>query len=283
MNQFPAETRARILSCLVEGVSIRATARLCGVAINSVVKLQIEAGEACAAYQDRAFRNLTCQRIQCDEIWSFVGCKEQHLKPEEKGKGRGDCWTWTAIDPDTKLIPCWHVGLREAADGISFMEDLASRLTGRIQLSTDGHHGYLNAVETAFGANVDYGQAVKVFGPLESNRIEARYSPGKCKEVRKSVIKGSPDFDNISTSHVERQNLNIRMGMRRFTRLTNAFSKKMENHRRALALYFMFYNFCRIHTTLRVTPAMQAGVSDRVWDMIDVVRMLDSLAEQKAA
>jgi IS1 family transposase len=283
MNQLPIETRARVLSCLVEGVSLRATARLCGVAINTVVKLQIEAGQACAAFQDGAFRNLSCQRVQCDEIWSFVGCKEQHLKPGEKEQGRGDCWTWTAIDPDSKLMLCWHVGLREAVDGIMFMEDLASRLKGRIQLSTDGHHGYLNAVENAFGANVDYGQAVKVYGPAEMNRIDARYSPGRCKEVRKSAIKGSPDFDNISTSHVERQNLNIRMGMRRFTRLTNAFSKKIENHGHALALYFMFYNFCRIHTTLRVTPAMEAGVADRVWEMSDVVKMMDSQAQQKAA
>lgn len=282
MNQLPLETRARILNCLVEGVSLRATARLCGVAINTVVKLQIEAGEACAAFQDRTFRGLKCRRLECDEIWSFVGAKEKNASAEKKAQGWGDIWTWTAIDADSKLIPCWHVGERDAGAAYEFMHDLASRLANRVQLTTDGHKPYLTAVEDAFGDNVDFATLTKIYG--EPARTEARYSPGNMCGVKIAVVKGRPEGDKISTSYVERQNLNIRMGMRRFTRLTNAFSKKVENHCHALALYFMFYNFCRIHTTLRVTPAMQAGLTDRVWEMADVIRMMDCLAsEGKAA
>jgi IS1 family transposase len=281
MNQLPIETRARILSCLVEGVSIRATARLCDIAINSVMKLQVEAGEACAAFQDRAFRNLTCKRLECDEIWSFVGAKEKNTTEEKKAEGWGDVWTWTAIDAETKIIPSWYVGTRDGGAAYHFMHDLAKRLSHRVQLTTDGHKPYLAAVEDAFGSEIDYAQLVKIYG--EGQNTEARYSPAQCTGTKATVITGKPEGRHISTSYVDRQNLNMRMGMRRFTRLTNAFSKKIENHGHALALYFMFYNFCRIHTTLRVTPAMQAGISDRVWDMVDVVRMMDSLAEQKAA
>jgi IS1 family transposase len=282
MNQLPIETRARILSCLVEGVSIRGTARLCGVCISSVVKIQIEAGQACAEFQDRTFRNLSCRRLECDEIWSFVGAKEKNASEEKKVKGWGDVWTWTAIDADSKLIPCWHVGTRDAGAAYEFMQDLASRLAHRVQLTTDGYRPYLQAVEEAFGSEIDYATLTKIYG--EGPKTEARYSPAHCCGTRLTVRSGRPDAAKISTSYVERQNLNIRMGMRRFTRLTNAFSKKLENHGHALALYFMHYNFCRIHTTLRVTPAMQAGVADRVWEMADVVRMLDSfLIEQTAA
>jgi IS1 family transposase len=281
MNQLPIEIRARVLSCLVEGVSIRATARLCDVAINTVVKLQIEAGEACAAFQDQAFRNLSCRRLECDEIWSFVGAKEKNARPEKKAQGWGDVWTWTAIDADTKLIPCWHVGDRNGGAAYEFMHDLAGRLAHRVQLTTDGHKPYLQAVGDAFGDDIDYAMLVKIYG--EGPKTEARYSPPQCTGTRIAVISGRPDGSKISTSYVERQNLNMRMGMRRFTRLTNAFSKKIENHGRALSLYFMFYNFCRTHTTLRVTPAMEAGVTDRVWEMADVVQMMDGLQAQKAA
>jgi IS1 family transposase len=282
MNQLPAETRSRILSCLVEGVSIRATARLCGVAINTVVKLQVEAGEACAEFQDRMFRNLKCRRLECDEIWSFCYAKSKNVPEEKRGKfGYGDVWTWTAIDAETKLIPCWHVGRRDAGAAYEFMHDLASRLSHRVQLTTDAHKPYIQAVEDAFGSEIDYAQLIKIYG--EEARPEARYSPPVCTGTRVGVITGKPDPSKISTSYAERQNLNIRMGMRRFTRLTNAFSKKIENHAHALALYFMFYNFCRIHSTLRVTPAMEAGLTDHVWEMADVVRMMDSVLIQKAA
>jgi IS1 family transposase len=274
MNQLPLETRARILSCLVEGVSIRATARLCDVAINTVVKIQIEAGEACEAFQDRAFRNLSCKRLECDEIWSFVGAKEKNATPEQKAEGWGDIWTWTAIDAETKLIPCWHVGERDGGAAYEFMHDLAGRLAHRVQLTTDGHKPYLNAVADAFGNDIDYATLTKIYG--ESSNPNTRYSPPVCTGIRCAVVTGQPDGSKISTSYVERQNLSMRMGMRRFTRLTNAFSKKVANHCCALALYFMHYNFCRIHTSLRVTPAMAAGVTDRVWEMADVVRMMDA-------
>ncbi len=282
MNQLPTETRARILSCLVEGVSLRATSRLCGVAINTVVKLQVEAGEACAAFQDKAFRNLKCRRLECDEIWSFCYAKQKNVPTEMRGTfGVGDVWTWTAIDADTKLIPCWHLGNRDGGAAYEFMHDLASRLAHRVQLTTDGHKPYLAAVEDAFGSNIDYATLTKIYG--EGPGGDTRYSPPVCTGVKCAVVSGSPEPTKISTSYVERQNLNIRMGMRRFTRLTNAFSKKIENHGHALALYFMFYNFCRIHTTLRVTPAMEAGVADRVWEMTDVVRMMDEVQQKWAA
>lgn len=280
MNQLPLETRARILNCLVEGVSLRATARLCGVAINSVVKLQIEAGEAAEAFQDRTFRNLNCRRLECDEIWSFVGAKEKNASAEKKAQGWGDVWTWTAIDADSKIIPCWHVGDRDGGAAYEFMHDLASRLAHRVQLTTDGHKPYLEAVADAFGNDIDYAQLVKIYG--DSGRPDTRYSPPQCTGIKVAVVSGKPEGSKISTSYVERQNLNMRMGMRRFTRLTNAFSKKVENHARALALYFFHYNFCRIHTTLRVTPAMEAGVADRVLDMDDLIRLMDT-PEQQAA
>ena len=282
MNRKPSEVRSRILSCLVEGVSIRATARLCGVAINTVVKLQVEAGEACAEFQDRAFRNLKCRRLECDEIWSFCYAKAKNVPADKRGHfGYGDVWTWTAIDADTKLIPCWHLGRRDAGSAYEFMHDLASRLSHRVQLTTDAHKPYMQAVEDAFGCEIDYAQLVKIYG--EDAKAEVRYSPPVCTGTRVGVITGNPDPSKISTSFVERQNLNIRMGMRRFTRLTNAFSKKIENHAHALALYFMFYNFCRIHSTLRVTPAMEAGLTDHVWEMADVVRMMDSIQDQQKA
>ena len=282
MNQLSTATRTQIIRCLVEGNSIRATSRLTGNCKEAITKLLCQIGDASRAYQDGVLRNLSCQRIQCDEIWSFVGCKEQHLQPDQKKQGRGDVWTWTAIDPDSKLMVSWHVGLREYADGCMFMEDLASRLANRIQLTTDGHKSYRTAVHEAFGHDVDYGTAVKVYGnPLEGHRIEARYSPLRCTDVTKTVIIGEPDPLHISTSHNERQNLTMRMQMRRFTRLTNAFSKKFQNHLAAVNLHFIHYNFARIHQTLRTTPAMAVGISDHVWDIEEIIGLLDWQPERR--
>lgn len=269
-----------MIRCLVEGNSIRATSRLTGRCKEAITKLLCEIGGATWDYQDATLRNLKCQHIQCDEIWSFVGCKEQHLKPDEKKQGRGDVWTWTALDPDSKLMVAWHVGLREYADGAMFMEDLASRLANRIQLTTDGHKSYRTAVHEAFGNEVDYGTEVKVYGlPLDMGRIEARYSPSRCQEVKRTPVCGDPDIEHMTTSHNERHNLTMRMQMRRFTRLTNAFSKKFQNHLAAVNLHMMHYNFARVHQTLRVTPAMQAGISNHVWDVEEIVGLLDTQPE----
>jgi IS1 family transposase len=282
MNQLSTKERSQIIRCLVEGNSIRATSRLTGNCKEAITKLLCQIGEASWNYQDQTLRNLPCQRLQCDEIWSFVGCKEQHLQPDDKQKGRGDVWTWTAIDPDTKLMVAWHVGLREYADGAMFMEDLASRLANRVQLTTDGHKGYRSAVTEAFGHEVDYGIAVKVYGaPLDGGRIEARYSPSRCTDVTKSVIIGDPDHAHISTSHNERHNLTMRMCMRRFTRLTNAFSKKFQNHAHSVNLHMMHYNFCRVHQTLRCTSAMEAGISRHVWDVEEIVGLLGGEPERR--
>jgi IS1 family transposase len=282
MNQLTTEKRAQIAACLVEGNSMRAASRLCDVSIVTVSKLLRELGTACSAYQDKAFRGLKCKRLQCDEIWSFVGCKEKNVTAEKKAKGEGDCWTWTALDADTKLIPCWYVGTRDAGAAYHFMHDLAGRLASRVQLTTDGHKAYLSAVEDAFGTEIDYAMLNKIYGPaMEGPQV--RYSPAQCMGAKKAAITGKPDFAHVSTSYAERQNLNIRMGNRRFTRLTNAFSKKIENHEAMLALTFMHHNFCRIHTTLRVTPAMEAGVSNHVWGMAEVVALLGVQRIEKVA
>lgn len=272
MNKLTVEARTRIISCLVEGNSIRATSRMTGVAINTVVKLLADAGRACSIFQDKVFRNLTCKRIQCDEVWSFVGAKEKNTTAETKAKGWGDCWTWTALDADTKLIPCWYVGTRDAAAAYHFMHDLSARLAHRVQLTTDGHKPYLNAVADAFGDDIDYAALTKIYG--EPPKTEARYSPAQCMGTRVAKVTGNPESGHVSTSFVERHNLTIRMSNRRFTRLTNGFSKKVENHEHMLALFFMYYNFCRIHQTLRVTPAMQAGLTDHVWELSEVVDLL---------
>jgi IS1 family transposase len=276
MNRLSIEKRAQILHCIVEGNSLRATARLTDTAINTVVNLMIDAGKACSDYQDKAMRNLKCKRLQCDEIWSFVGCKEKNMPQEEKFQGRGDVWTWTALDSETKLVPCWYIGNRDASAAYHFMHDLSGRLTSRVQLTTDGHRPYLQAVEDAFGADIDYAQLVKIYGTQVGPTVNAeiRYSPAQCMGARKAVICGKPAFEHVSTSHTERQNLSMRMGMRRFTRLTNAFSKKLENLEANVALYFMHYNFCRIHQTLRVTPSMEAGISDHIWTMAEIVALL---------
>lgn len=251
-----------------------ATVRMTGVHRTTIQKLLVDLGAACSDYQDKTFRNLRLRHLQCDEIWSFVGCKEKHATREHKARGWGDIWTWTAIDAETKLIPCWYIGTRDAYAAYSFIQDLKSRLANRIQLTTDGHKVYLNAVEDAFGSEIDYAQLVKLYGAAPEGH-EIRYSPAKYMGARKEVVQGSPDPKHVSSSYAERQNLTMRMSMRRFTRLTNGFSKKVENHEAALALYFMYYNFCRVHQTLRVTPAMEAKLTDHVWSIGEVLELLN--------
>lgn len=258
---------------------MRAVSRITGTHRDAIFKLLADLGRACSVYQDRSFRNLSCARIQCDEIWAFVGAKEKNATEEQKAEGWGDCWTWIAMDADTKLIPCWYVGTRDAGAAFHFMHDLAGRLAHRTQLTTDGYRPYLVAVEDAFGPDVDYAQLVKIYG--EGPKTEARYSPAQCMGARKAVISGAPEHAHVSTSYIERQNLTLRMSNRRFTRLTNAFSKKVENHEYSVALHFMHYNFCRMHQTLRVTPAMEAGLTDHVWSIAEIIGLIDS--EQAAA
>ncbi len=274
MNKLDNKRRAQVIAALVEGNSIRATVRMTGVAKNTIVKLLEDIGIACANYQDKAFNNLTCKRIQCDEIWSFVGAKAKNVPSEKQGEfGFGDVWTWVAIDADTKLVPCWHVGRRDAHAAYEFVQDLASRLSHKVQLTTDGHKPYLEAVEAAFGGDVDYAMLVKIYGKSQD---EIRYSPAECLASEKRIISGNPSKAHVSTSFVERQNLTMRMSMRRFTRLTNGFSKKVENHIHAISLHYMYYNFVRIHKTLRVTPAMAAGVTKHLWEIEDIVNLLDT-------
>jgi len=272
MNKLSTEKRVQILKCLVEGNSLRATARMCDVAFNTVLKFIPEIGEACAEYQDKVFHNLKCKRIQCDEIWTFCYAKEKNVPEDKKGTfGYGDVWTWVALDADTKLVPTFMVGDRTAKSAKIFMDDLAERLASRVQLTTDGHKAYLTAVENAFGGDIDYAMLVKLY---ESSQTETRYSPARYKGSDKQIISGKPNTKNISTSYVERQNLTMRMSMRRFTRLTNGFSKKIENHVYHLSLHYMYYNFCRIHKTLRVTPAMEAGLTDHVWTLEAIVNLI---------
>ena len=270
MNRLPLERRARIVGMLAEGGSLRATSRLADVSINTVTKLLVDVGGACEEYQDRTLRGLKCKRIQCDEIWAFVYAKAKNVPERMRGAwGVGDVWTWTAIDADSKIIPSWAVGRRDAFTGHAFMLDLASRLANKVQLTTDGHKVYLEAVEGAFGNDIDYAMLVKMYEGDSGKRAsaEVRYSPAQCTGAKTQKITGNPDPDHVSTSYAERANLTMRMSMRRFTRLTNAFSKKVDNHKAALALHFMHYNFARIHKTLRVTPAMEAGVADHVWSL----------------
>jgi IS1 family transposase len=274
MNKLPLEKRAQILGMMVEGVSIRSISRLTGASKNTIVKLLADAGKACSDYQDRTFRELTCKRLQLDEIWSFVYAKEKNVAVAKAApQVAGDVWTWTALDADTKLIASWMVGDRSGDTAKVFVADLAARLANRVQITSDGHRAYVEAIEAAFGADVDYAQLVKIYG--QTSEGQKRYSPPECIGCEQHKVTGRPDKKHISTSFVERQNLNIRMGLRRFTRLTNAFSKKIENHVHGLAVYFMHYNFVRIHQTLRVTPAMAAGVTNKLWSMEDVVRVVD--------
>jgi IS1 family transposase len=278
MNKLPLEKRAQILGMMVEGMSIRAIARLTGASKNTIVKLLVDAGQACSEYQDKTLRDLRCRRLQLDEIWSFIGAKEKNVPQDQKGLGRGDIWTWTAIDANSKLIASWMVGDRSGYTARLFVDDLAKRLSGRVQITSDSHKAYLDAIEGAFGTDVDYAMLEKIYAsPIEGQK---RYSPPVCVGAKRREITGNPDPAHISTSYAERSNLSIRMGLRRFTRLTNAFSKKVENHVYALSVYFMHYNFCRIHQTLRTSPAQAAGVTSKLWELTDIVRMID---EREAA
>jgi len=274
MNKLPDDKRAQVIRCIVEGNSIRSTVRITGVAKNTIAKLLLEVGNLCANYEDRALRSIKSKRIQCDEIWSFVYAKEKNVTPEISAKHQaGDIWTWTAIDADSKLVVSWMLGGRDAKTAKHFMEDLAARLANRVQLTTDGHRVYLTAVEDAFGCEIDYAMLIKVY---ESTQDETRYSPAKCVDCQSQIVTGNPDMQHVSTSYVERQNLSMRMQMRRFTRLTNAFSKKAENHAAALALYFLYYNWVRVHQTLRVTPAMEAGLTDHLWTIEEMLKNISN-------
>jgi IS1 family transposase len=274
MNRLTPEKRAQILHLLCEGMSIRAITRLTGASKNTVAKLLADVGRACASYHDEHVRGVKSKRVQVDEIWSFTYAKQKNVATAKAAPDEaGDTWTWTALDADSKLVISWFVGGRDAYCAEAFIQDLAARLANRVQLTSDGHRPYLEAVEGAFGADVDYAMLVKIYGtPAEGQK---RYSPPECIGAQRTVVEGDPDPRHISTSYVERQNLTMRMHMRRFTRLTNAFSKKVENHAHAVALHFMFYNFCRIHKTLRVTPAMAAGVTTRLWEIMDIVSVLE--------
>lgn len=280
MNKLPLKTRVQILSMLCEGSSMRSISRVCDVSINTVSKLLVDAGKFCSDLHDREVRGVTAKRVQCDEIWSFVGAKAKNVpNMKQPVDGAGDVWTWTALDSDSKLVVSWLVGGRDGEYALAFMDDVKDRLANRVQLTTDGHKAYLNAVEEAFGADIDYAMLVKQYGEPESNRSpERRYSPAVCTGAVKTRIEGSPDPAHVSTSHVERANLTMRMANRRFTRLTNAFSKKFENHVRMVAIYTVWYNFIKMHKSLRMTPAMAAGVTDKLWSMADLVEMMDAVA-----
>lgn len=276
MNRLSLQDRARILGMLVEGNSLRAITRMTGKSINTVSKLLVDLGTACAIYQNEELRNLPCKRVQVDEIWSFCYAKAKNIPKEQRHVlGTGDVYTWVAIDADTKLVPTWMVGKRDAQYAKVFIADLAGRLANRIQLTTDGLKSYIIAVEEAFGHDIDYSMLVKLYGGPQGNQQERRYSPGECCGIIKGTVCGDPDDKHVSTSYIERQNLTMRMGMRRFTRLTNGFSKKLENHEHAIAIHYMHYNFGRIHKTLRVTPAMEAGVSDHVWSLEEIAKLAD--------
>lgn len=282
MNKLTKEKRIQVISSLVEGNSIRATCRMTGVAKGTVLKLLKDIGAACTKYQDKSLRNLSCKRLQCDEIWSFCYAKEKNVPEDKQGEfGYGNVWTWTAICADTKLVPSWYIGNRDAISAIRFMKDLKKRLKYRVQLTTDSHRAYLSAVPTAFGDKIDYAMLIKKYGHEAGNSPDVRYSPPSVVGVEEMPINGTPKSRHISTSFAERNNLSMRMGMRRFTRLTNAFSKKVENLACAVALHFMYYNFCRIHQSLKVTPAMAAKVTDRAWKIEDLVALLDTPIPQK--
>jgi IS1 family transposase len=269
MNALNPKQRARALACLVEGNSMRATCRMTGMAKRTVERILREAGEHCAKIMAGRMVNLPCRQIQADEIWAFVGCKDKHATQDQRERGeRGDIWTWVAIDPVTKLIPAYYVGDRSAQSAYRLLRNLQPRLAHQVQLTTDGHRAYLSAVATAWAwSDVDY-ELVKVYG---NGAGEGRYSPGDFCGTETTVIRGQPDPTQICTSHVERQNLTIRMSNRRFTRLTNAFSKSVESHRHSLAIHFAHYNFCRLHQTIRCTPAMEAGITDRVWELEELL------------
>ncbi|MCB9183047.1 MAG: IS1 family transposase [Flavobacteriales bacterium] len=272
MNQLSLAKRVQIINMLVEGSSLRSTSRVCDVSINTVTKLLVDVGRACEKFHDEKVRKVQAKNVQCDEIWSFVYAKEKNVK-EGMVEGAGDVWTWTCLDSDSKLMISWFVGSRDANAAYEFLCDVRSRVSTRMQLTSDGHAAYRFAVDAVFGQYIDFAQLVKIYGHPEGKGNEKRYSPAECTGTKLVTVTGRPDETLISTSHVERQNLTMRMAMRRFTRLTNAFSKKVENHCYAIALHFVHYNWCRIHKTLRVTPAMEAGLTDEIMSIADVVKL----------
>src|SRR3990167_2218216 len=283
MNRLSTAKRVAVISALVEGCSVRSTSRLTGVAKGTILRLLADVGRACANYQDATIRNVAARRVQIDEIWSFVGCKKKNLTPEiiERNPNAGDAWTFVAIDAETKLVLSWLVGTRDTGCATEFMQDVAARLANRIQLTTDGHKMYLSAVEDAFGSAIDYAMLQKVYGA--DPQAEKRYSPAICLGCKVETIAGNPDPAFIGTSHIERQNLTMRMNIRRFTRLTNAFSKKIENHAHSIALFYLHYNFVRVHQALRVTPAMEARLAQHVWSIEDIVALANKPSVSKAA
>jgi len=274
MNRLSTEQRIQVVSALVEGSSIRSIVHMTGVSKNTISKLLVELGKVCSDYQDKIMRNLTCKRLQCDEIWAFCYVKQKNVPEEYKGEfGYGDIWTWTAMDADTKLVPGWLVGLRDAEWASAFIKDLAGRFSNRVQLTIDGHKAYLEAVESAVGSDIDYAMLVKIYGNKQPG--ETRYSPADCTGSKTLSIQDKPELEYVSTSYIERQNLTMRMSMRRFTRLTNGFSKKVENLEAAIALHFMNYNFCRVHQTLKKTPAMAAGLAKYPWTIRDIIDLFE--------
>lgn len=284
MNKLDAKTRSQILHLLCEGQSIRAVTRVMGVSKNTVAKLLSDAGAACMAYHDANVRDVKAKRIQVDEIWSFTYAKQKNVATAKAApEGAGDTWTWTAIDADSKFVVSYFVGGRDGECAMWFMDDLRARLGRRVQLTSDGHKAYLEAVEGAFGADIDYAMLVKMYGEPtgKDGTSQRRYSPAECTGIRKTRIEGKPDMAHVSTSYVERQNLTMRMHMRRFTRLTNGFSKKVEQHANAVALHFMYYNFVKIHSSLRMTPAMAAGVTDKLWEIGDIVALIEAKEAEK--
>ncbi|MDD5476740.1 MAG: IS1 family transposase [Candidatus Omnitrophica bacterium] len=282
MNKLTKEKRIQVIASLVEGNSIRATCRMTNVAKGTVLKLLKDIGKVCTEYQNRVFVKLPCKRLQCDEIWSFCYAKAKNVPKDKQGKfGYGNVWTWTAICADTKLVPSWYIGNRDAISALRFMKDLKKRLKYRVQLTTDSFKSYLVAVNHAFGKDIDYAMLVKKYGHETENYPEVRYSPPTVVGIEERPINGTPESRHISTSFAERNNLTMRMNMRRFTRLTNAFSKKVDNLACAVALHFMHYNFCRIHQSLRVTPAMACGITKRLWSIEDIVNLLDETSTRK--
>ncbi len=282
MNKLPLSTRTQIVKMLVEGNSLRSITRMTGCSINTVTKLLIEVGQACSIFHYETVKNLNTRRAELDECWSYVGKKQAHVANPEKNDGVGDAWTWIAMDSDSKLIISWMVGERDADTAMYFVEDVAMRLKNKIQLTTDGLKAYINAVDAAFGNNIDYAQLVKVYGGVDGKDNERKYSPSPFVSAKKTPITGNPNPKNISTSFIERQNLTLRMGNRRFTRLTNAFSKKLENHCHSIALHFVYYNFCRIHQTLRVTPAIEAGLTQDIMKVEEIVLLIDKYKNNEA-
>ncbi|HEX3664024.1 MAG TPA: IS1 family transposase [Rhizomicrobium sp.] len=275
MNKLPTEKRAQALQMMAEGISLRSMTRLTGISRTTLIKLLEDAGQAFSEYMDKALVNLPCKRLQLDEAWGFCYAKQKNVATAKAApEGAGDIWTWVALDADTKLVASFYVGARDGAAALDFVSDLAPRLANRVQITSDGHKAYVEAVEENFGADVDFAQLVKIYGAAPEG--QRRYSPAVCTGAVKHKVEGNPDPKHVSTSYVERQNLNIRMGNRRMTRLTNAFSKKAANHQHMMAIYFMHYNFVRIHKTLKVSPAMAAGVSTKLWEMADMVAILEA-------